>query len=605
VLVTSNTTGASDVSNDNAPGGGGGGGIATTGTTSGTGNVTISGSTVDNNTASGGSGGGISTQGGKVLVTADSNSLGSTVNNNFANNNGGGISTTGPSANVTISGSTVDFNTTGLGDGGISTLGGEVFVLFNSLSGASDVSNNTAAGNGGGIATNSTVGGQVTVSGSTVNNNTAGDNGGGISTTAASASVLVTAFNSVGSTVNGNFAGTNGNPANGNGGGVSTCDAHVTISGSTMDNNTASGANGGGGISTALPDGSAAGDVVVIAQGTLLSHVDNNHATAGAPDNTSNGVAGSLGGGGILGGNVTVAGGSTMDNNKTKGLLGGGGILTIGGFPDNTGGSVTLDDGHVDDNQARATDGFSNTCAPGFTPTTQGGGGINATGPISISNGSTVNCNLTLGFFGGGGILYSGPGATTITITDSQISANTALGNGGGLNTGIPGTSLPNVVTIDGDTITFNQSLAGKGGGIFNGNGSLLTVSNSTIAGNFASLGGSQIFGPFTDGGGNNFSSPGTMPMCMNPVITLRPTFLLNRSFFLGGHTVLTFVLVNRTGATIPAGTTFVFPGACQVLATLTKSIPPGGRLVLNISFMSKIKPTTIHPLTVIFPLDP
>jgi hypothetical protein len=183
---------------------------------------------------------------------------------------------------------------------------------------------------------------------------------------------------------------------------------------------------------------------------------------------------------------------------------------------------------------------------------------------------------------------------------------NTALGNGGGLNTGIPGVSLPNVVTITDDTFSFNQSLAGKGGGIFNGNGSIMTISGTAFIANHAALGGSQIFGAFIDGGGNTFTSTGTSPMvCQNGVINLHPTFLLNRGFFFGGHTTLTFVLFNRTGATIPAGTTFIFPGACTVLATLTKSVPPGGRLVLNIQFMGKIAPTTIHPLAVILPLDP
>jgi predicted outer membrane repeat protein len=96
----------------------------------------------------------------------------------------------------------------------------------------------------------------------------------------------------------------------------------------------------------------------------------------------------------------------------------------------------------------------------------------------------------------GGGIFNAG----TATVSTSTLSSNSASYDGGGIYNG-------GTVTVTGCTLSSNSAL--DGGGIYNaGPASALTVSNSVFSGNSAptAQNGPNIFGPYTDGGGNTFN---------------------------------------------------------------------------------------------------
>jgi hypothetical protein len=135
----------------------------------------------------------------------------------------------------------------------------------------------------------------------------------------------------------------------------------------------------------------------------------------------------------------------------------------------------------------------------------------------------------------GGGILNLG----TLTVSGCTVSGNYADPNsassyGGGIYNA--GTLTVINTTISGNYATYvsdvslNPPPTNKGGGIYNAAGATLTISNTTVSGNFAGSGGGgiynagtaaaltildstfssnrpdNIFGPYTDGGGNIFS---------------------------------------------------------------------------------------------------
>jgi hypothetical protein len=119
------------------------------------------------------------------------------------------------------------------------------------------------------------------------------------------------------------------------------------------------------------------------------------------------------------------------------------------------------------------------------------GGGIYNTGILSVTS-STVSGNLAEY---GGGIYNAGTG----TVSNSTLSGNIADFDGGGIyNAG--------TLTVSGCTVSGNYAgYLNGGGGIYNAG--TLTISNSTFSGNMVAPDyPDNIFGPYTDGGGNTFS---------------------------------------------------------------------------------------------------
>jgi hypothetical protein len=99
---------------------------------------------------------------------------------------------------------------------------------------------------------------------------------------------------------------------------------------------------------------------------------------------------------------------------------------------------------------------------------------------VNISNLTVLDGN-TVG--SGGGILIS---SSTLNLTNSTVSGNTATNNGGGIyNLAFSTTHLINS-TISGNTATY-------GGGIENTGSSTLNMTNSTISGNSSGYGGGVL----------------------------------------------------------------------------------------------------------------
>ncbi len=139
--------------------------------------------------------------------------------------------------------------------------------------------------------------------------------------------------------------------------------------------------------------------------------------------------------------------------------------------------------------------GFGNSAA-------NSGGAIANFGQMTVS-GCNVAYNSAYGVTfirandGGGGIYNAG----TMTVSGGHVVDNSA-GTGGGIyNAG--------TMTVSGCYVQNNSAhttavgVVAEGGGIYNaGTAAALTVSNSIFSGNSPD----NIFGPYTDGGGNSFS---------------------------------------------------------------------------------------------------
>jgi len=363
-----------------------------------------------------------------------------TLTNGLAEN-GGAIAVT--NANLAVNNSTISNSVangaSGSGGGILVGTGANLSVLNTFITG------NTANRAGGGI--ESVAGTTTILNNVTLNFNNAGvapataapGNGGGLHITGAGAA-----------TINGGFVMMNRAAAEG--GGLWNGTGTMTIDGTTITENTASGIaadNGGGGIYN-------------LNGGTL--NIDD----ALIRDNVANGTAGS--GGGVLndaGATLVITNSQITGNTSNR----------AGGGIENNAGTVTLTDVNLDNNTTFTSPG--------------NGGGLHVTGAGSTSiNNGTVNGN-NAGAEGGG--LWNG--TATMTVNGTTISGNTASGagadQGGG---GIYNLNGGTLIVIDA-VISNNRAngTAGSGGGILNDVGSQLSVTNSDITGNTAVRAGGGI----------------------------------------------------------------------------------------------------------------
>ncbi len=466
--LLNNNTGASP---------GNGGGLHMTGP----GTSDIIGGLVDGNTAAA-EGGGLWNGSGIMTVN------GTTVSNNTASGTalaegGGGIFNAGGTVNIsnaTISGNDADGVTAGSGGGILNDAGGSLTVTDTEISG------NTSQRAGGGIEDNSSIAtGSVTLTNVDLLNNETGPtpgNGGGLHMTGPGASDIT------GGIVNLNIAASEG-------GGLWNGTGTMTVDGTEVSENTASGltsTEGGGGLFNA-------GGTLNISNAEIFS-------------NTADGTAGS--GGGILNdaGTLTVDESAIFFNGSTR--AGGGieataGSMTTltdvgldlndaGNAPGNGGGmhitgagDADITGGNVGGNTAEEGGGLWNgsgtmnvteVTVAGNTASrdavdTGGGGLFNNGGTLNISR-STVSSNNTTGLTASGGGVHSENGLTTVEY--STISGNSTLGNGGG----VFGNGDVNVVA---STITDNTA-NGNGGGIAQ-TSNTATVGSSIVAVNFAAAG--------------------------------------------------------------------------------------------------------------------
>jgi hypothetical protein len=524
VTITNNTTGASP---------GNGGGVHITGP----GNSLIESCTVSSNEASA-EGGGL--WNGAGLMTVNSTTLeGNIVIGDGADQGGGGIFNAGGTIVVDACDILTNQST------GPSTSGGGI---LNDL-GVLTVTNSSLVGNstiraGGGIEDNSAMGNTLTVTNVFLSENTTGaspGNGGGIHISGPGNSMITacnvsdnTAAAEGGGLWNGTgfmtvraslIAGneTNGNDANQGGAGLFNAGGTMMVDSCSISANIALGtsASGGGilndlGVLTVInsliqdntsvragggiEDNSLAGNTLILQDVSLF-----NNSTGAAPGN----------GGGlhITGpGDSEISGCVVRENSASSeggGLWNGTGLMTISG--------ATI----IESNIALGADAD------------HGGGGIfNNGGDLNISDGTIVNQNLATGAAGSGGGLLSTDGE--VTITDSEFSNNSANRAGGAVEiidgdltfrtstmsnndvNGVAGTPAPGNgggihVTGNSTTVVFFESMlmansAGReGGAVWNQAGSTMNIFNSTIDGN-------SSFGvELNQGGAGVFNNGGIM----------------------------------------------------------------------------------------------
>ncbi|TWU24605.1 choice-of-anchor Q domain-containing protein [Bythopirellula polymerisocia] len=365
-----------------------------------------------------------------------------------ADASGGGIFS--GSGAVTLTDSIVSGNSTA----GSNARGSGIYAI----SGAVTLTNSTVSGNsttgsaahGGGIFTAS---GAVTLMDSTVSgNSTAGffADGGGILTY--SGAVTLT-----GSTVSGNS--TTGNSADS--GGIYTRFGDVTLTGSTVSGN--SSGNGGGGIHTNS-------GAVTLTRSTVSDNHSYGNDTYGGGIHTNSGA-------------VTLTRSTVSDNSATESFFSGGGIGTFSG-------AVTLTGSTVSGNSSGRSGGgiytrhgdvmLTDSTVSGNS--SDSGGGIGTTeGAVTLTS-STVTGNSTYGF--GGGVFIRGFATNpTLTIANSIVAGNTAIGAG------------PDLMPDPDSTLVVDFSLIGDttDSGITVGTGTGNILNQSALLGPLADNGGSTL----------------------------------------------------------------------------------------------------------------
>ena len=337
-----------------------GGGIDNDGT------LTVTNSTISGNTAT--LAAGIFNEGGATLTVTNS-----TISGNTAPSVGGGI-VNDPFATLTITNSTISTNT-GLLGGGIFNSGGTLVATNVTISG------NTAADDGGGVYGNGT----LTFTNSTISTNTAAFDGGGIH----SSGGILTVTDS---TISGNTAFGDDVEGGGLGGGIFGIGGSVTNS--TISGNTAG--NDGGGI--------------------------HNTGTLTVTDSTiSENTAQDGDGGGIHNNATLTVTGSTISENNAFSL--GGGILSDTG-------TVTVASSTISGNSATTSGGgiynqaanliVSNSTISGNLGILGAGGMYNHIGGILTVTNSTISGNA--GDIGGGIGNEGTVAATNVTISENTSS---------------------------------------------------------------------------------------------------------------------------------------------------------------------------------------
>ncbi len=391
-----------------------GGGIYHKINSSNTNNFTMTNTVVTGNTTNNSTGGGIDTRAKTVTIT------GGSISNNTAKNQGGGLYTNA-SASLSITGTTISGNTTSGSSGG-----GVYYTPDNDTDpltvNSCTIENNSAAnGNGGGIYTTA---GPITVgkadgypTGTVIRGCTA-KSGGGIYHEKNTGNAY---FKLLDSTVSGCRA------TNGGGGGIRTDGWVVTLTGSTVSNNSAT-SNGGG------------------------LWLDGSDANRNSMSLTVNG--------------------STVSGNTSGGN--GGGIYTLvktvalnSSYPV---GTDTVTNGvNISGNTAAGHGGglYHDRNAEGSALTVTG----TEAAPVTVSG----NKSTGSGKLGGG--IYSN--VHNAGFTWAEISGNRSEGSGGGVYQAMDGAGY--AVTVDHTAVTGNTS--GSGGGIYTKT-NLYLRNDSLITGN-------------------------------------------------------------------------------------------------------------------------
>lgn len=436
----------------------------------GTSEVTITGGAISNNTSTGGGGaGGVAVNTPSILRTDGTAFVGNEAT--MAGQLGGAIRAATGASLVLKNGSITANKAVAGSGGGIAAFGDGSVETTVSLE-AMTITGNSAAASGGGLWFNNKVALTAT-GGSIADNDALNGSGGGVF--ASNATLQVT-----GTTVTGNDALVQG-------GGILLVQGSATLTNATLSNNRVTGTGTIGGFTAGIGGGMAAfGNGQITLSGTTIS--DNSASLVGGGlglfestqttitgGTISNNTSAQTGGGINKGGAATLAINGTTIAGNTAGTQGGG-MQLVGTGP------VTIDRATIRDNE-------SNT----------GGGGITAGVVVTITN-TTISGNTTGGT--GGGVFSSSVANTT--IRSSTLSGNSGA-IGGGL--GVTGAATLRNVTIVGNTAT------DFGGGVGANNAGAPALTSVLLSGNLRAGAASNCGtggGAGITSGGNNLSDDGT-----------------------------------------------------------------------------------------------
>lgn len=336
------------------------------------------------------------------------------------------------------------------------------------------------AGSGGGILNAS--GGSLVATNTFITSNIANRAGGGIEDSSGGGTVNVRLFNSM---LTGNNAGVGplAVAAPGNGGGLHISgDGGALIDGGVVANNVAGSEGGGLWNSVGL---------MTVRNGTIVQ------------SNTAYGDAADNGGGGIFnnGGTVNVID-STISRNAAVGVSGsGGGVFStdgmfrlintdvLGNAANRAGGGAEIIDGGIYIFESTVS---ANIAGPGDTAAPGNGGALHVSGTAtsSVVTDSVVTGNIAAREGGG---LWNQSGSSTLSITGSTLTGNTAYGDGaddgggGVFNNG--GTVVIRTSAIDSNQAT---GTSGSGGGLLSLDGRI-DITDSSLSGNVANRAGGGI----------------------------------------------------------------------------------------------------------------
>jgi CSLREA domain-containing protein len=407
------------------------------------------------------------------------------------------VSTGGAPGTVAFSGITLQ-NGTGTGGAGISSISDNITL---------NVSDSIVTNNSGSAIYN---GGTLNLTNSTVSDNTTTgfNDGAGILNACCSSTATLTD-----STVTGNDA------PSGRGGGIYN-QASLTLVDTDVTGNTAASGGGiwnpAGGTTVSITGGSVSGNTSVGTAGGIFNQngvltvdgatISDNETSgngggiqnegAGSATITNSTISGnSAGSGGGIFGHGTVKVANTTVSGNSIGGIDVRGTLTVKGST--ISGNVNGEAIHSEGSLTVTNSTISNNAA--------GGVGVYASAS-TITTTTIIGVTITGNTAGSGisNVTEFGAGAiANMTVTNSNISDNTAE-SGGGINNFADGGTL----TVNGSTISGNMATNGTGGGI--NNIGTAAVTNSTISGNSAGCcgGGIQNYGdPFNGNLTINYST--------------------------------------------------------------------------------------------------
>lgn len=308
----------------------------------------------------------------------------------------------------------------------------------------------------------------------------------------------------------------------GAGGGIFVYAADLTLTGSTVSNNSVSGFSGasgmGGGIFVRQNIETQVGGNATISG----SHITGNTAQGNGGGlhvgatlaMTRSSVSGNAAGGD--GGGIKLYGVSTLTASTISGNTAvnhGGGIVAAGGYYDVPAALLTLDASTLSGNRATSSSG-------------RGGGIYTRVGNMSFVN-STLYGNSAPGAFGYGGAVFVLQNSGPIAMRQTTVASNTAGNRGGGLMI-MSGDAA--AVTFDGSLFANANTPPGNGGNIAVNDGSITidgaanlvfpgATPGDVINAAFASapIDADPLLGPLADNGGPTQTSlPGAGSAAIN-----------------------------------------------------------------------------------------